>query len=359
MAQRIGIITGGGDCAGLNAVIAAAVKSGLHEGYEFVGFERGWEGVLDRAYRPLDAATVSGISHLGGTILKTTNKGRFSAKAGAGENRTIDPEILDLAHYNLQELNIEGLIVIGGDGTLSGALQLAERGTKVVGVPKTIDNDLRQTDRTFGFSTAVEVAVEAIDRIHTTAASHERTIIVECMGRHTGWISLYAGLAGGANAILLPEFPFELENLIEFLRKRRGEGRPSNIIVIAEGVEVQRHLASHQGLSEDREMLLGGVSSLLMREMEAMAPGEFEMRNAILGHIQRGGGPNADDRILSKQYGAAAFQAFRDGAFNQMVCLHNGRMELVPIADAVDSLNRVTEDSPVFQAAQSMRIFTR
>jgi 6-phosphofructokinase len=355
MPEKIGILTGGGDCAGLNAVIAAIVKAGIPMGYEFAGFERGWEGILDPVmYRPLTREAVRGISHLGGTILKTTNKGRFTAKAGMGDHSTIDPEILAMAARNLGNLGVSGLIVIGGDGTLSGAVQLAEHGIKIVGVPKTIDNDLCSTDQTFGFSTAVQVAVEALDKLHTTADSHERTILVECMGRHAGWISLYAGVAGGANAILLPEFPFELENLIAFLRRRRQQGR-SAVVVVAEGIAAAR---ADTG-SATREARLGGVALSLMQEIEHASEDELEVRTVVLGHTQRGGQPNAEDRILAKKYGVAAIEAYAEGKFNHMVALRGGILDAVPIETAVESLKLVTDKEPVYQTALKTGIFIR
>ena len=212
--RKIGILTAGGDCAGLNTAIASIVNSGLPLGYSFLGFEKGWEGLLDPIMcRELDANMVRGINHLGGTILRTTNQGRFAGKVGGkGGYNLIPAEILKMACDNLVQLGVEGLIAIGGDGTLSAAAQLADYGVPIVGVPKSVDNDLSGTDATFGFSTAVSVAVDAMDKIHTTASSHERIFLVECMGRHAGWIALYAGLAGNANAILLPEFTLDIDD---------------------------------------------------------------------------------------------------------------------------------------------------
>lgn len=354
--RRVGIVTGGGDCAGLNAVISAVVRSGIQMGFEFVGFEKGWEGMLTPVMTtPLDLNSVRGISHLGGTILRTSNKGRFAAKKGAGESAKIPQEILQEAKNHLDELGIEGVIAVGGDGSLSGALQLAELGVKVVGVPKTIDNDLSSTDRTFGFSTAVEVATEAIDRVHTTATSHDRVIIVECMGRHAGWITLYAGLAGGAHAILIPEQEFKVRDLVDFLRQR-AEGRRSAVVVVAEGVRLGGDLRGRR-LGKDAEILLGGVSSHLMRQVDELAPAEFEMRTVVLGHIQRGGSPNAEDRILSKRYGVAAMEAYQAGKFGQMVALKGGVMTTVPIAEAVGQLKLVTSQSPEYLAARRLGIF--
>lgn len=356
--KKIGIINGGGDCAGLNAVIASVVKTGLPLGYEFVGIRRGFEGLLlPMQYKTLGYDDVRGISHLGGTILGSTNKGRFAAKAGEGESQQIPDEILREAKHNIDELGLEGLIVIGGDGTLSGALQLAALDVPMVGVPKTIDNDLRSTDKTFGFSTAVQVAVDAIDKIHTTATSHDRTIFVECMGRYTGWIALFAGLASSADAILLPEFPFSVARLIAYLRdKRQDHGSLSNIIVVAEGVKVANTLAV-QSYGGNGEVSLGGVSLRLMHEIETMAANEFEMRHVVLGHIQRGGSPNSEDRILAKEYGVAAMLAYHNKQYNSMVCVRSNILETVPLADAVRGLKVVTSDSREYTTAKTLGIF--
>ncbi len=273
--KKLGILNSWGDCAGLNAVIAAIVKTGVPLGYEFVGFEKGWEGILDpMMYRELDLDAVRGISHLGGTVLRTANKGRFAGKAGAGGVNRIPSEILEQAKTNLDKIGVEGLIVIGGDGTLSAAAQLAELGVGLVGVPKTIDNDLGSTDKTFGFSTAVQIAAEALDKIHTTAASHDRVFLVECMGRHAGWISLFAGFAGNANAILLPEFDFEMDDFLAYLRKRRDSGRRSAIVVVSEGLRMEGKIFSTSGRTSS-EVVFGGASEHLMHLIEEAAPEEF------------------------------------------------------------------------------------
>lgn len=356
--RKIGIVNGGGDCAGLNAVISAVVKSGTPLGYEFVGFERGWEGLLTPTmYRTLDLQAVKNISYLGGTILRTTNKGRFGAKVGSGEKNKIPDEVLYEAKSHLDQLGIEGLIAIGGDGSLSAALQLAERGVNIVGVPKTIDNDLGSTDKTFGFSTAVDVAVNAIDKLHTTAASHDRIMFVECMGRYAGWIALYAGLAGGADAILLPEFPVDFDKFVSFLRDRRERQKLSGLVVVAEGFKLNDQLTTVSQGPTAEEVKLGGVSVQVMQAVEKYAPSEFEMRNVVLGHIQRGGSPNAEDRILAKDYGVSAMEAYHQGKFNHMVCLKGGVMQTVLISEAVDQLKRVTAETKEYQTAKKIGVF--
>ena len=353
--KRVGILTSGGDCSGLNAVIASIVKTGLPKGYEFIGFEQGWEGVLSpMRYRTLEAKDVRGIAFLGGTILKTTNRGRFGAKVGEGGVRRIPADVLQMAKENLESIGIDALIVIGGDGSLSGALQLAELGVNIVGVPKTIDNDLCATDRTFGFSTAVQVVVEAMDRIHTTASSHNRVLFVETMGRHAGWIAVRAGLAGGADAILLPEFPFHLDDLVSFLRYRQ-ESFGSSIVLVAEGAKIDGTLISQTGSAS--EVMLGGVSNQLLHEIEALSPGEFEMRGTVLGHTQRGGTPNPADRILAKAYGVEAMKAVERGEFNVMVAYNSLHMTTVPIADACGQLKVVSEDAMELQTARDLGVF--
>lgn len=353
--KKIGILNSGGDCAGLNAVISSVVKTGVPLGYKFVGIEKGWEGLLDpiRSF-DLTLKSISGISHQGGTILHTANKGRFAGKVGSGDHNKIDPDILAMAKRNADKLGLDGLIVIGGDGTLSAATQLADYGLKLVGVPKTIDNDLGSTDQTFGFATAVQVAVDALDKIHTTATSHDRVFLVECMGRHAGWISLYAGLAASANAILLPEFDFDLTDFVGFLRHRNAS-KKSAIIVVSEGIKLSNDLTTKGGGTS--EVTLGGVSEHLMRTIESVAPEEFEMRHVVLGHTQRGGTPTASDRILAKRYGVEAMLAYDRGETNVMVSYRAGNMVTVPIKEAVDSLKLVTGDTVEYLAAKRLGIY--
>jgi ATP-dependent phosphofructokinase / diphosphate-dependent phosphofructokinase len=352
----IGIINSGGDCAGINTVIAAVVTAGVQLGYRFYGFELGWEGLLDRNFRELTIEDASAIAHLGGTILHTTNRGRFAAKVGMGETIGIDPDILAECKESMEELGVEGLIVIGGDGTLSGALQLANTGVNIVGIPKSIDNDLNATDRTFGFSTAVQVAVDAVDKIKTTAFSHNRTFFVECMGRNAGWLSLYTGVAAAADAILLPEFPTSPESLVEFLRERRDRHRKATIIVVSEAFELDGEVVT-RGNEYTNEVIFAGISDRLIRRIEHIAPNEFEMRNVVLGHTQRGGSPIADDRILSTRFGTRAIEAYDNGKYGHMVALQRDRIVTVHLEDAVNQLKLVTPDDKIFQAAMQMGVF--
>jgi ATP-dependent phosphofructokinase / diphosphate-dependent phosphofructokinase len=356
MTKRIGILSAGGDCPGSNAVIASVVKVGVKLGYEFIGFERGLEGILEpMSFRELNLDEIKGISYLGGTILRTSNKGRFASKVGEGEANRIPEEILLEAKKNLDNLGVEGLIIIGGDGTLSSAMQLAEYGINIVGVPKTIDNDLSSTDQTFGYSSAVTVAVDALDKIHTTATSHERTFIVECMGRSAGWIALGAGLAGGANAILLPEFDYSVDDLVDFIRHRRENRRRSTVIVIAEGAKVDQEAKFNT--ENESEVHYLGVSEELKKAISRRAPDEFELRTTILGHTQRGGAPNAEDRILSKRYGVVAMEAYHEGKFGHMVCLRNGIMGTTPLGEATSAVKRVTPDVIEYQTARKLGVF--
>lgn len=357
MFKKVGIINSGGDVQGLNAVIASAVIYGSKLNYKFIGFIKGWEGLLDLDYMELDTNSVRGISHVGGTILHSVNKGRFAGKAGNdGSMNKIPDEIINLAIENMKKLDLHALLVIGGDGTLGGAIQLVEKGVNIVAVPKTIDNDLNSTDQTFGFSTAVNVAVEALDRIHTTATSHDRVMIVETMGRHVGWIALHSGLAGGADAILLPEFDFKYEDLIKFLRWRKTIGRNYSIVVVSEGAKAVNEQVSATNIGAP-EVKLGGISDHIMKKLNEMAPNEFEIRNVVLGHIQRGGTPNAEDRILAKSYGSAAIDALQKEHFGTMIALKENKLVEIPLKDAVDKLKAVTPDAMAYQTAKKLGVF--
>lgn len=354
--KRIGILNSGGDCAGLNAVISSFTKYAISDGCEVLGFIKGFEGVLDNKYIELTHERVRGISHIGGTILQSTNKGRFGAKVGSGDKATIPSEILKQTKENLAHLGIDTVVVIGGDGTLSSALQLQEYGISVIGVPKTMDNDLASTDKTFGFSTAVDIVTDAIDKINTTMTSHNRIFFIETFGRHTGWVSLYSGLAGGVDMILIPEIPFSYESVIKRFRDRREGGREHAIVVVAEGAKAldgQQVIRNKTGSSE---VILGGISQAIMYEIETRAPGEFELRNTILGHVQRGGSPNSEDRILSKRLGTAAFDAVKQKKFGQMVALCGSEIIFVPIIDAVDKLKTVPINDELIEVSRKIGI---
>lgn len=356
--KKIGIVNSGGDVQGINAVISSIVRTGTPLNLKFIGFMKGWEGILDMNYIDLGIDQIRGISHLGGTILHSVNKGRFAGKAGAGDKNKIPEEILQQVKANLDKLEIDALIVIGGDGTLTGAMQLSELGVKIVGVPKTIDNDLNATDKTFGFGTAVSIVVDALDRIHTTAVSHDRVLFVETMGRHAGWIALYSGFGGGADAILIPEIEFTYEGLIDYLRYRKTIGRYYSVVVVAEGAKARNsELSTLDYENASAEVKLGGASDLIMRNIEKLAPGEFEMRNTVLGHIQRGGTPNSEDRILAKVYGSKAVEAVLAGHFGHMVAYKNNEFTLVKIEDAVADLKLVTKEDYVYKAAKNIGVY--
>ncbi|CAN5664213.1 6-phosphofructokinase [soil metagenome] len=328
--MRVGVLTGGGDCPGLNAVIRAVVRKGSAEyGFEFVGFRDGWRGPLEGETRTLDVAAVRGILPRGGTILGSSRTNPIKVDGGAERIRE-----------NLARLQVDALVAIGGEDTLGVASQLYEQGLQVVGVPKTIDNDLGATDFTFGFDTAVNIAMEAIDRLHTTAESHHRALIVEVMGRHAGWIALHAGLAGGANVILIPEVPFDIDQVCAHVESRfRINYAP--IVVVAEGATPKTGTMSarNEELDAFGHVRLGGIGQLVEREIQDRTG--KEARTTVLGHIQRGGTPTAFDRVLATRFGLHAVDAVRDGAWGQMVALHGTRIDRVPLAEAVDELKLV------------------
>lgn len=322
---RIGVLTGGGDCPGLNAVIRAIVRKGVEvHGYEMVGFQAGWAGVLENRTVPLDVAAVSGILHLGGTILRSSRT-----------NPTAQEDGIERVKATMAQLELDALIPIGGDDTLGVATRLHEQGIPVVGVPKTIDNDLAGTDYTFGFQTAVQIATDAIDRLHTTAASHDRVMICEVMGRHAGWIATHAGIAGSADVILVPERPFDIEEVCEHLRRREQSGRPFSVIVAAEGAvphsgDIQSAFETKDAFGNQR---LGGIGFMLEKEIAARTG--YDTRATILGHIQRGGSPLAYDRVLGTRFGVAAVDAVAAGNFGMMTALRGTAIELVPLGEAL------------------------
>jgi 6-phosphofructokinase 1 len=335
--MRVGVLTGGGDCPGLNAVIRAVVRRGTQEfGLEFVGFRDGWRGPLDADTVPLDVAAVRGILPRGGTILGSSRTNPFneSSPGRSGAERIKD---------NLSGLGVDALIVIGGEDTLGVAARLQAEGVPVVGVPKTIDNDLGATDYTFGFDTAVNIAMEAIDRLHTTAESHHRALIVEVMGRHAGWIALHAGLAGGANVILIPERPFEIDKVCAYV-EHRFQTRYAPIVVVAEGAHpLNDELSLTSGtLDAFGHVRLGGVGQFLAGEIEKRTG--KEARCTVLGHVQRGGTPTAFDRVLATRFGLHAVQAVHDEAFGTMVALRGTQIVRVPLAEATRELKLVPRE---------------
>ena len=331
--MRIGVLTGGGDCPGLNAVIRSVVRKGIDVyDYEILGFRDGWRGPLEGATMPLTVHEVRGILPRGGTILGSSRTNPFKIEGG-----------VEKIKKNLAELGVDALVAIGGEDTLGVANKLHAEGVHVVGVPKTIDNDLNATDYTFGFDTAVNIAMEAIDRLHTTAESHHRALIVEVMGRHAGWIALHAGIAGGANVILIPEVPFDIEKVCGYV-EHRFKINYAPIIVVAEGaVPKEGTMAVRAGeLDAFGHVRLQGIGQTLEQEIEKRTG--KEARSTVLGHIQRGGTPTAFDRVLATRFGLRAIDAVHEGAWGQMTALHGTAIEMVPLQDAVGTLKTVPED---------------
>lgn len=357
--KKIGVLTGGGDAQPLNAAISAIVKTAVSRGHEIIGFEKGFEGVLSpMLFRDLTLKSVRGISHTGGTILHAVNKGRFSSKVGMGESKEIPEEILKEAKRNLDTVGVDTLIVIGGDGTLNGAYQLAKYGIKIIGVPKTIDNDILNTDKTFGFSTAVDIVVDAIDKVHTTATSHDRAIFVEVMGRNAGWIALHGGFAAGADLILVPEIPFDYNKIVEFLRTRKETGYRATVVAVSEGAKELEGEATFKDSSIlNSEYKLGGVSLQIINQLERLAPGEFDLRNVVLGHVQRGGSPNAEDRVLAKTYGVAAIDAIDNGQFDVMLSLQNNKIVHIPLSEVKEKTKTIENGNLTLESAKKMGVY--
>jgi phosphofructokinase-like protein len=329
--MRIGLLTGGGDCPGLNAVIRAVVRKGIDQhGHSIVGFRDGWRGPIEGVWDELTIESVRGILPRGGTILGSSRTNPFGREDGVERIRA-----------TLGGLDVDGLIAIGGEDTLGAAARLGEAGLPVVGVPKTIDNDLGGTDMTFGFDTALQVATDAIDRLHTTAESHHRNLVVEVMGRHAGWIALHSGLAGGADVILIPERPFDIDEVCRHIRRRHERGRYFAIVVVAEGATPAEGTLETigGGVDEFGHARLGGIGQLLEREIEERTG--YETRTTVLGHIQRGGTPTAFDRVLATRLGVAAIDAATDGRWGTMASLRGQRIELVPLGEAVAELRTV------------------
>ena len=353
--RRIGILTGGGDCPGLNAVIRAVTKAATrHYGLEVVGIEDGFQGLVEDRMKPLTFESVSGILTLGGTILGTNNRcnpSKLAVRVGDKiEHRNVVPQCIE----HLRRRGIDALIVIGGDGTMSCAGPFAQAGINCIGVPKTIDNDIWGTDVSFGFATAVSIATDALDRIRTTAASHHRAMVVELMGRNAGWITLHAGVATGADVILIPEIPYDMEKICAYLTLRMARGRRFSIIAAAEGarsVEGRQIVAKIDPMIPD-PVRLGGVGEHLAREIEKRIG--TETRTTVLGHVQRGGTPVAQDRVLATQFGHAAIHMLMRGGRNRLVVMRGGEVTDVGLLDAVDKQRLVPRDHPLILAAKEI-----
>jgi 6-phosphofructokinase 1 len=329
--MRIGMLTGGGDCPGLNAVIRAVVRNGIDSfGDQIVGFRDGWRGVVEGSYVDLDIEATRGILPRGGTILGSSRTNPYKRDDGVRRVRE-----------TLEDLDLDALIAIGGEDTLGVANKLHQEGVNVIGVPKTIDNDLGATDVTFGFDTALQIATEAIDRLHTTAESHNRILVVEVMGRSAGWIALHSGIAGGADVILIPELPFDIDEVCRLIDRRHARGRYFSIVVAAEGATPKAGTMEvlTKAVDEFGHPRLGGIGVLLEQEIEKRTG--YETRATVLGHVQRGGTPTAFDRVLATRLGLAAIQAAHDDAWGMMTSLRGSEITLVALADAVAEVRRV------------------
>jgi 6-phosphofructokinase 1 len=337
--MKVGVLSGGGDAPGINAVIRAVVRKGIQNyGYEISGINNGWQGLLEREFSPLDLKSASGILPRGGSILGTSRTNPFKREKG--------PEKIV---KNAEKAGIEAVVVIGGDDTLSVAYKMGEYGLKCVGVPKTIDNDLYGTDYTFGFMTAVTIATEALDRLHTTAETHRRVMILEVMGRYSGWIALEAGLAGGADVILVPEKPFDIDEVCESIKRRHERGRNFSIVVVAEGAKPKGgdEIVYSESIDEFGHIRFGGVGYYIGKEIEKALG--VETRVVVLGHIQRGGSPTAFDRILATRFGVAAIDLVKQGKFGQMVALKGNNVVSIPLKDVVGK--RKTVDLELYDIA--------
>ncbi|MFA5143141.1 MAG: 6-phosphofructokinase [Candidatus Omnitrophota bacterium] len=330
--ERVGVLTGGGDCPGLNAVIRAVVKKAIPNDVKVVGIKNGWKGLVEADTMTLDIDAIAGILPKGGTILGTSRTNPYKK-----------PGDVDKVIANYKKLKLDALIAIGGEDTLGVANKLCRenKGLNVVGVPKTIDNDLNATDYTFGFDTAVNIAMEAIDRLHTTAESHHRVMVVEIMGRHAGWIALHAGLAAGADIILIPEIPIDLDEVCDLLKKRYNRGRLFSIVAVAEGAEFKtgQVVTKEEKLDAFGHVRLGGIGETLAEEVEKRT--KFETRVTVLGHVQRGGSPTAFDRVLGTRFGVRAMELALEGKFGYMVSLSGTEIREVPIEEAVGKLKTV------------------
>ncbi len=338
--MKIGVLTGGGDCPGLNAVIRAVVRRSIANNHQVIGIKKGWKGVLEKDFMELNLDTTSGILHRGGTILGSSRTNVY--KSEDGEKRAIE---------NLKAMGVDALVAIGGEDTLGVANKLHKAGVNVVGVPKTIDNDLNATDYTFGFDTAVNVATEALDRIHTTADSHSRVMVVEVMGRHAGWIALHSGIAGGADVILIPEKPFVIDEVCDIINKRASRGKNFSIVCVAEGAKLKADENEQKdgsfvlsSLKKDSfgHVMLGGIGNVLAEEIEKRTG--FETRSTVLGHIQRGGSPTAFDRVLGTRFGIFAAELVQKGEYGKMAALKGNKIIAVSLQDAVGKLKTVDDE---------------
>ena len=354
MKPRIGVLTSGGDCPGLNAVLRGVVLAAEKLGWEVLGFLDGFEGLLPPGnFVVLDRRSIAGIMPRGGTIIGTTNRGHFVAKVGPGDRAVVAEEVIENARGVLKELRVDALIIVGGDGSMATALQLQQGGINCIGVPKTIDNDLEATAMTFGFDSAVATVMDALDRLHTTATSHKRVMVLEVMGRHAGWIALHGGIAGGAHIILIPEIPFDYDKIAAAINARADRGSFSSIVVVAEGASPRDGQVVMRP-NESGEYRLGGIGEVVAREIAARTG--RETRCTVLGHLQRGGAPTTLDRILGTRFGVQAVKLINEKRFGSMVSYQNYQVQHVPIADAVNRLRLVPPDGEMVQTARAVEV---
>ncbi|ASW42519.1 6-phosphofructokinase [Clostridium isatidis] len=343
--KKIALLTGGGDCPGLNAVIRAVTRAAiLNHGWEVIGYKFGYRGLYNNDFVPLTLDSVAGILHRGGTILYSSNKDNLFDYLVEENGKMVKKDVSDVAVENLKKEGVDVLVVIGGDGTLTSARDFARKGVKVIGVPKTIDNDLASTDVTFGFNTAIDVATEALDRLHTTAESHHRIMICEVMGRGAGWIALESGIAGSADVILLPEIPYDINKIVEKVREREKAGRKFSIIVVAEGAKSKDGEVVIAKIVKDSPdpIRLGGIGNKLADDLEKLMP-DKEIRCTVLGHIQRGGNTSTFDRILSTRYGVAAVELINEEKFGHMVCLKGGEMSSDTLENVIGQKSKLVD----------------
>lgn len=356
--KKIALLTGGGDCPGLNAVIRAVTRTAiLQYGYEVVGYKFGYRGLYNNELIPLTLDTVSGILHRGGTILYSSNKDNLFDYTVEENGVSVKKDVSDVAVENLKKEGIDALVVIGGDGTLTSARDFGRKGVNVVGVPKTIDNDLAATDVTFGFNTAIDVATEALDRLHTTAESHHRIMICEVMGRNAGWIALEAGIAGSADVILLPEIPYDINKIVAKIKERQKQGKVFSIIVVAEGAKpLDGEVVVNKVVVDSPDPIrLGGIANKLAYDLEQLIK-DNEIRSTILGHIQRGGNTSTYDRILSTRYGVAAVELINEGKFGNMVCLKGNSISYESLENVIGHTKNVDPNGEIVTVARKIGI---
>lgn len=356
--KRIALLTGGGDCPGLNAVIRAVTKTAiLKYGYEVIGYRFGYRGLYNNDYIKLDINTVDGILHKGGTILWSSNKDNLFDYTVEENGKKVKKDVSGIAIENLKKENVDAIVIIGGDGTLTSARDFARRGINVIGVPKTIDNDLGSTDFTFGFNTAIGIVTDCLDRLHTTAESHHRILISEVMGRNAGWIALHAGIAGDAHVILIPEIPYNIDKVVEKINERKSMGYKYTLIVVSEGAKSITGETVVAKVVEDSPdpIRFGGIANKIAYDLEQRIDDQ-EVRATILGHIQRGGNTSTYDRILSTRYGAAAARLINEGKFGNMVCLKGDEISYVSLEDVIGKEKYVDPNHELINMSKSMGI---